>query len=117
MKVNVISCNDTNFYNIRKEDNVFIKEIRTVYAYNPESCTNLCELTPSYELRYLYTYIVFTCDPSEDKHSELEERYCQEDNEDTYMHCSSVRAMNPKECGEFDDMEAACEYLKANWPI
>ena len=62
-------------------------------------------------------------EPSEDKRDELEERYCYEDNEGTYMHVSDVRQFvkdNPthaKECGDYDDMEEACEYLNGNWPL
>lgn len=117
INVNVISCNETKYYTFQEGDKSYIKEIHSVYAYNPASRTHLCELTPSYHLRYLYTYIVYEGDPSEDKRAELDERYCTEGNEDTYMHCTSVAKMNPKECGEFDDMEAACEYLQGNWPL
>lgn len=128
MKVNAISRNVTGYYNIRDEDKSLIEEIRTVYAYDPESATHLCELTPSYDLRYLHTYIVFTDELETKKRSdevrdELDQRYCHEDGEDTYMHCSDVRSFttrNPshhKECGEFESIEEACEYLNGNWPF
>ena len=121
MKVNAISLNDTSYF--KGDDKDHIKEIRTVYAYDPEKRIHLCELIPSHELRYLYTYIVWEGEPSEDKRDELEERYCYEDNEGTYMHVSDVRQFvkdNPthaKECGDYDDMEEACEYLNGNWPL
>lgn len=123
MKVNAISRNHTRHFNIRDEDKPYIKEIRSVYAYNPESSTHLCELTPSYDLRYLHTYIILACDVSEDKRCELDERYCYESSEDDYMHVSDVRQFekdNPthhKECGEFESIEEACEHLNGNWPF
>jgi len=123
IKVNAISLDHTRYYKIQDEDKPYIKEIRSVYAYNPESCTHLCELTPSYDLRYLYTYIVLEGDVSDEKRGELDERYCYEDNEDTHMHCSDVRQFakdNPtyhKECVEFETIEEACEYLNGNCPF
>jgi hypothetical protein len=123
MKVNVISLNETSYFRIAEEDKPYIKEIRSIYAYNPESCTHLCELTPSYELIFLHTYIVWRGEPNEHKCGELDEAYCYEGGCDTYRHVSDVRSFvknNPtmaKECGEFEDMDAACEYLNGNWPL
>lgn len=119
VKVNAISLNQTSYFNLKDEDKSYIKEVRATFAYNPESCTHLCELTPSYELRYLHTYIVWDGDPDDDKRAELEERYCHEGDEDTYMHCWRIkhRQEDIKECGEFDSMEDACEYLNGNWPF
>lgn len=117
MKVNAVSMNETSYYSIREEDKPFIKEIHSVYIYNPESATYLCELTPSFELLYLYTYIVGTDKMIDDMRDLLTERYCYEPTDDTYMHCSSIRAMKPKECGEFETMEEAREHLQGNWPI
>lgn len=123
MKVNVISLNETSYFRIEDEDGSYIQEIRSTYAYNPESCTHLCELAPSYQLIFLHTYIVFRGEPNEAKRSKLDEDYCYEGGQDTYMHVSDVRAFvgnNPtmaKECGEFDDMDAAREHLNGNWPL
>lgn len=123
MKVNAISRNETGYYNIRDRDKPYIKEIRGVYAYNPESSTHLCELTPSYDLRYLHTYIVFTDDVPDERRERLTERYCYESSEDIYMHVSAVRQFvkdNPshhKECGEFETIEDACEHLNGNHPF
>lgn len=123
MKVNALTRDETRYYTIRPEDKPYIQKICGVYAYNPESSTHLCELTPSYDLRYLHTYIVWEGDPSEDKRAELDERYCYEGGDDTYMHCADVRQFaknHPdlhKECGEFDTIEDACEHLNGNWPF
>lgn len=115
MKVNAISLNETQYYQIASQDKQFIKEIRSTYCYDPESGTYLCELTPSYDLRYLHTYIVWNDDPSDDKRDELDQKYCYEGGEDIYMHVSSVRSLPFKRCGEFDDINEACEYLQGNW--
>lgn len=124
MKVNAISRNETSYFNIREEDKPYIKEIRSTYCYDPELGVHLCELTPSHELRFLHTYIVWEGEPSEEQRSELEERYCHEGSEDIYMHVSDVRQFakdHPEhhkvyEC-EYDDMEEACEQLNGNWPF
>ena len=113
------------FTNIDDGDKAYIKEIRSVYAYDPESGTYLCELVPSYDLRYLHTYIVFTDELEKQKLSDelrdiLDEKYCHQDSEDMYMHVSDIRALKdpaPKECGEFDTLEDGCEYLNSNWPF
>lgn len=128
MKVNAVSLNQTRYYNIREEDKTYIKEIRSTYAYDPECGVHLCELVPSYELRYLHTYIVFTDELekvklSDNLRDELDMRYCHEDSEDTYMHVADVRQFakyhttQHKECGEFDSIEEACEHLNGNWPF
>lgn len=123
MKINAISLNHTRYYNVKNEDKRYIKEIRSTYIYDPESGTYLCELTPSYDLRFLHTFIVWDGDPSEETRAELDETYCYTDNEDVYMHVSDVRNFakrnpaNAKECGEFDDTEEAREYLNGNWPF
>lgn len=119
VRVNAVSINETAYYNIREEDKSCIKEIRSVYAYNPETRTHLCELTPSHYLEYLYTYIIHTDDVSDDKVSELDNGYCYEPRDGfLYMHVWDVRALPmKKECGEFDSFEEACEYLRGNCPF
>lgn len=124
MKVNAISLNETRYFNFKDEDKPYIKEVRSTYAYNPESCTHLCELTPSYELRFLHTYIIWVGDPPSDVQEELVTRYCYEGSEDTYMHCADVRqfAKDHPECHkvyacEYEDIEEACEQLNGNWPF
>lgn len=117
MNVKVISVNDTQHYNIQPNDRADVKEVRTVYAYTPETGTYLCELRPSYELHYLYTYLVTADHVEADRADELDTQYCYEGGEDTYMLCCSAAFKTAKECGEFDDMEAAREYLQGNCPF
>lgn len=118
MRINAVSLNETPF-TIKEEDKPFIKEIRSTYIYNPESETHLCELISSYELRFLHTQIVFSDMLDDDKQNELEQRYCFEGREDImYIHCSDVRSLKQtKECGEFESMNEAIEYLQGNWPF
>ena len=118
VKVNAISVDYTAFYNLAVDDASHIKAIKTVYIYEPDSHTHLCELTPSYFLSNLYTYIEFADNVSDDKREYLDQRYCYEDSEDTYMHCSRVGRMpERKECGNFDSFEDAREYLQGNCPF
>jgi hypothetical protein len=118
MRVNAVSVNDTQYLNLRPEDRILVQEYHTVYAYDPESRTYLCEMTPSYELRYLHSYLILRGEVDDDKRAELDEHYCSDGGEDTYMHCSSVKRLSTqKECGEFDSMEDACEHLNGNWPF
>jgi hypothetical protein len=119
MLVNVVDVNETYNYNIHKEDSIFIKEVHTVYAYNPLEYTYCCELTPSHRLIYLYDYIIYRgeSEATEDVRNDLDEKYCMQGGEDIYMHVSRVKNLTTKECGEFDDMEAAREYLCANCPF
>lgn len=121
MKVNAIRLKETEYYNFNDEDKPYIKDIYSVYAYDPELGVHLCEFTPSYELWYLYTYIDFNDNVPEDDDlkDELDGRYCYEDQDIViYMHCSDIEKLSEiKECGEFEDMDVAREYLCGNCPI
>lgn len=118
MKINAIAVNDTQFCTIAEEDRPYVKAVLTVYFYTPEERTHCCEITPSYDLRYLYTTLDLDLDTPEEKREELYEKWCTEPGEDTYMHCSRVEKMSDlKECGDFDDMDEAREYLQGNCPF
>jgi hypothetical protein len=117
VNVKVISVNDTQYYNIQPEDRADIVSIHTVYMYTPEVGVYLCELRPSHELHYLYTYLVTADNVESDRADELDNRYCHEGGDDTYQHCDSALLKTAKDCGEFDDMEAAREYLQGNCPF
>lgn len=117
MNIRVVSVNDTQHYNLRPEDRADIVSIHTVYAYTPEVHVHLCELTPSYELRYLYTYLTAADHVDSWRADELDSVYCYEPNEDTYMHCGSALFRTAKDCGEFEDLQSAAEYLCCNCPV
>ncbi len=116
MKVVAVALDDTQqYFRLPPE----IVSVHTVYAYTPDKCTHLCELTPSYDLRFLYSYIVCTDDTPDERRGELTEEFCMSGaDEDTYMHCGSVeRLTTRKDCGEFETLEEALEHLQGNWPL
>lgn len=117
MKVSAVRLNETIYFFPAKEDKPYIKAFYSVYAFAPETCVHLCELTPSYELRYLYSYIEGTEKMTDDMRDYLDEKYCHQDIDDIYRHCRVVDKLNTKECGEFETMEDAVEYLQGNWPL
>lgn len=118
MKVSAVTVDVTAGYSLKSEDAPLIKEIRDVFFFFPEERTYCCEMTPSYNLMYLYTYVVcMEEDISEKVRERLDERYCHEPTEDCYMHCSRVEKLSPKDCGEFDDEDSAREYLQGNCPF
>lgn len=124
VKVNALSRNETSYFNIKEGDRPYIKEIRSTYIYEPEVGVHLCELTPSHELHYLHTYIIYTDEVSDDLRDELESRYCHEGGEDIYMHVSDVRQFakdHPEyhkvyTC-EYESIDEAREQLNGNWPF
>jgi len=114
MKTRALALDVTRYYhNLPPE----VKAIRECYVYDPESCTHLCELTPSYHLVYLYTSLECTSDTSDERREELECKYCYQEPEDTYMHVRDVQKMTSVDTGEFDDMESAREFLCGNWRV
>jgi hypothetical protein len=118
IKVNAVALNETSYYNIKSEDKPYIEKICGVYAYNSEEYTYCCELTPSYHLRYLYSYLVASREIDRYLYDALHDKYCFEGGDDMYLHCRSVKTNSTvKECGEYEDMDAACEHLQGNCPI
>lgn len=118
IKVNAVSLDETKYFTISKEDQQCIKEIHSVYCFDPETRTHLCEATPSYYLLYLYSYIVLQDESYSDKLEELENKYCHEVGEDIYVRCSDVRNYPfIKECGEFESLEDGREHLQGNCPF
>jgi len=117
MKVKAITVNDTAHYTIKPEDRADIQSIHTVYVYDCGVRVHCCELLPSYELRYLYTYIAYSADVGDERLDELESRYCHEGGDDTYMHCRTRIFDTAKDCGEFETMEEAIVHLQGNCPF
>jgi hypothetical protein len=120
MNIKAVSINETKQYKINPEDQEDVLAIHGVYCYDPDSTTYCCELTPSHDLQYLYTYLTLSSSAQDNytRREELFERYCNEPGEDIYMHVSDVQALRQqKECGTFEDMEEAHEYLQGNCPF
>lgn len=116
MKAHVVSLDETQ-HCAHNADIVNVESVQSVYLYDPEERTHLCEATPSYHLTYLYTYIVCKDGTPDDMQEALHEKYCTEGGDDTYMHCDVVKRLTTKDCGEFEDHEEAREYLVSNCPF
>lgn len=120
VKVSAVSIDATEWYCIDAEHQALIKEVRSVYMYEPDVGVHLCEATPSYALHYLYTYLVLA-EGAEDESGELDAQYCYESLEPVeYRHCSDVRAMKhpaPIECGAYATLDEASENLRGNCPF
>lgn len=126
-----VSLNETRCFNIAEEHRHLIKEIRAVYFYNDAEQTYCCSLTPSYDMRGLYHYVVLADDLSdeaaEQAHDEMNAEYCSESPEDCYMDCSGIDrkesvifateeqifSMDEESCTE----DAVREYWQGNWPF
>lgn len=104
----------TKHYEIEEEDKPYISQIVDVFVYNRNECTHCCELTPSYWLMYVDTFVRFGPTPSDEVKERIDSRYCHEATEDCYVHCSDVdklKRWNVKVPGEPKTMEEAHE----NW--
>ena len=114
MKVRALALDVTQYYyNLPPE----VKAIRECYAYDPESATHLCELTPSHYLVHLYTDTECTAETDDDRREELQALYCYQGSEDIYMHVSDVRKLRTVDAGDFETMDDAREHLCGNWVV
>lgn len=84
---------------------------RELFIFTPEEETNCCELTPSYWLEAAGFETTNTI--SEELWGEL---YCSLSDSNHYRHCVSVRSLNPKLLGNFEDLDEAREYALGNPP-
>ena len=116
--VSAVALDETRYYNLAEADKRLIKAIKSVYIYDRDERTFCCEITPSYWLEYLYTFVECTDDADDDTRDRLDETYCHEPTDGCYMHCSAVERMTEaKDCGEFESFEDAREHLQGNCPI
>ena len=116
-----IALDVTSHYVIAEEDKPFVESIHDVFFFCTSEHTYCCEITPSYYLQYLYTYVKLV-DGEGDKYEEMREHldttYCYEHTEDSYMHVWRVKGMQGVvECGNFESDDDAREYLQGNCPI
>lgn len=118
IQVNAVAIDETAYYSISEEDKPFIVKIWSVYIYNADERTFCCEATPSFFMEYLYSYVEYQGEASEEDHERLTVKYCYEPTEDCYMHCWRVKGMTEqKDCGKYADMKEAREDLQSNWPL
>jgi len=98
----VVSFNQTSHYTIDAEDAPYIKEIRGVYLYDKNEVTHCCEITPSYWLVHLYDQVIPSDaghdlrDEDECKMGDIYQKYEQCGNEDMYVHCRVVDAIEER---------------------
>lgn len=116
--VSAVALDETRYYSIAEADKPLIKAIKSVYIYNRDERTFCCEITPSHYLEYLYTYVEYADEPSDEVQDHITTTYCYEPTDDFYMHCHVVKRLaESKDCGSFESMQEAREYLQGNWPI
>lgn len=93
-------------------------QIRSVYFFNPEKIYRLCELTPSYELHFLY----YQTENEIDDGTEEKLMENQPENPVVYYHCQTIQQYCQKDFSMQVDadesheemMENARDYLTAN---
>ncbi len=132
----VIALDETDKYHISEEDAPFITKIEGVYLFDRNRTTNACELTPSYNLKHLYTSITFVDGTSDSKQEALEDDYAYEDdgNADIYAHVPMIDKIITEgdrsvvdhygdsevsfaDCDYDDQFEAIGEYFFCNRPF
>jgi len=123
--------NETRGWNLPVEYRPYVERIMGVYFYDATERTYCCEITPSYCLRFLYNYVVFTSDTPDDVREELSERFSNDfahDGEDLYMHCRAVDgipssrkrhygATSPDCEDESDRQDEVREHYQGNCPF
>jgi len=93
----VIGLDQTEYYSFPSVDKPFIEKVVAVYVYDYNRHVNCAEVTPSYELNYLYTTLFLT-EQGHDLDPEQQDRLFQEYEGTTdadsvvYQHVRSVDA-------------------------
>ena len=95
----VVAIDETRYWS--EEIQKACGTIKAVYMYDSSVTTNLCEITPSYELTPLY-YITEN-DISDELHGEM----ASEDMESIYMHCNVVDDLESIETENGFDFESS----------
>jgi hypothetical protein len=111
---------DSDCCGIDDLDKKYIKEIYTVFLFDKNTVTHLCEVTPSYFLAFLYMSIVFADNTPEDIRDKLDNKYGREGLDDTYMHVRDVEKLETKLIGnsnKFETFDDAKEYACGNCPF
>jgi hypothetical protein len=111
----------TAHYSVAEEDKPHVKRIIDVFFYDRNEHTHLCEATPSYFLRYLYTTIEYAEGVffNEDLRERLDQEYAHCYTEDSYMHVSDVDRITELAAvyGEEATEEEVREYWQGNCPL
>lgn len=120
MKLKAIALDETKHWTFAEEDVPFIEKMFSVYCYEPESHTYLCESTPSLWLEFLYHTALLRKDTPEEVRERINERYelLVEDEGGCYMHENKVELLKAEtkeiECEDFEDGRS---YFQGNYPF
>lgn len=113
----------TRHYNIKDEDKPYIDRIVDVFMYDANTHTHCCEVTPSYWMMWLYTFVVWKGEPSEEVRERIDARYCHEAADDCYMHVAGVQMLTDF-AASYDGQDAKDiteddirEYWSGNVPV
>lgn len=85
-------------------------KIYAYYLYDASRATHLAEITPSYELRWLYNRVVSENELTEDEYDDIERNNGGSEEEDKYVHTNSsmLDKKRPYEHGSERDIIDAC---------
>lgn len=129
MRFNWIALDETEYWYFSRDDFTLPDRVYGVYIYDPEKHVHCCELTPSYELLWVYnTYICFDQRNDEEREAIVDSIVLGAQSEPvTYMHTYDVDALRekrPLHCGtlvhhngvavEYESEEEALEDVSAN---
>lgn len=94
----VVALDETADWNQDLEIWQYADKIFSVYLFDRNSTTNCCELTPSYELRFLYYSVQWknSFDLNEDKREELLSVVDEAEGEAElviYVHCNQIESL------------------------
>lgn len=109
----------TRHYNISPEDAPHVEKIVDVFFYDRNEYTYLCELTPSYYLRYLYSFVSCKDDTSDDVRDRIDDRYgyVHEPTDSVYVHVADVDPLPSVAYGQEATEEEVREYWQSNCPF
>lgn len=117
-----VALDVTASYFISEEHRPYIKAIKDVFFYDQNSQTHLCEATPSFYLNHLHTFVEFNENTPDEMQDKIDQAYCYEPTDDSYMHCSDVerlpqRVQYDATGKEEQDEEIVREYWQGNYPF
>ena len=129
-----VAIDETEYYNISEADAPFIERILSVYLFDRNQQTNLCEMASSYFLTHLYDQVILVDDVDDCRREEIDDKYACQPVDDIYVHCITIdRLIEQDESDviyhygatevslddvDYDDqMESVREYLCGNCPF
>lgn len=115
-----VGFDHTKHFRIQEEDKPYIEKIVGAYFFDRNSYTYCCEITPSYDMRFLHHSVHFRdADTPDEIKDRIHERYEYEYAEDCYMHVRDVKDLKSVAYGEVDEdttEDDVREYWQSNHP-